>query len=294
MKYISEDVIQKKLSKRLMTNNVLKKIFFLSTLVGLVTLVILIYRVVAQSWGWIDIDFLTNRLSTDPEKAGIAGAILGTFWMMVVVAPVTFILGVGTAIYLEEYAKKGRLQQFIQTNISNLAGVPSIVFGLLGLTIFVRGLNMGSIVLAGGLTMSLLILPIVVVNAQEAIRAVPQFLRDASYGMGATKWQTIKNVVLPAALPGTLTGVILALSRAIGETAPLTVIGIPALLIPLPDGIFDKFTVLPVQIYYWTLDQALVAEYANLAAATIVVLLIILFLMNSIAIYIRNKFQQRY
>lgn len=294
MKYISEDVIQKKLSKRLMTNNVLKKIFFLSTLVGLVTLVILIYRVVAQSWGWIDIDFLTNRLSTDPEKAGIAGAILGTFWMMVVVAPVTFILGVGTAIYLEEYAKKGRLQQFIQTNISNLAGVPSIVFGLLGLTIFVRGLNMGSIVLAGGLTMSLLILPIVVVNAQEAIRAVPQFLRDASYGMGATKWQTIKNVVLPAALPGTLTGVILALSRAIGETAPLTVIGIPALLIPLPEGIFDKFTVLPVQIYYWTLDQALVAEYANLAAATIVVLLIVLFLMNSIAIYIRNKFQQRY
>lgn len=294
MKYISEDVIQKKLNKRLMMNNGLKKMFFLATLVGLVTLVLLIYQIVSQSWGWIDLDFLTSRLSTDPEKAGIAGAILGTFWMMVVVAPVTFILGVGTAIYLEEYAKKGRLQQFIQTNISNLAGVPSIVFGLLGLTIFVRGLNMGSIVLAGGLTMSLLILPIVVVNAQEAIRAVPQFLRDASYGMGATKWQTIKNVVLPAALPGTLTGVILALSRAIGETAPLTVIGIPALLIPLPEGIFDKFTVLPVQIYYWTLDQALVAEYANLAAATIVVLLIVLFLMNSIAIYIRNKFQQRY
>lgn len=294
MKYISEDVIQKKLNKRLMMNNGLKKMFFLATLVGLVTLVLLIYQIVSQSWGWIDLDFLISRLSTDPEKAGIAGAILGTFWMMVVVAPVTFILGVGTAIYLEEYAKKGRLQQFIQTNISNLAGVPSIVFGLLGLTIFVRGLNMGSIVLAGGLTMSLLILPIVVVNAQEAIRAVPQFLRDASYGMGATKWQTIKNVVLPAALPGTLTGVILALSRAIGETAPLTVIGIPALLIPLPEGIFDKFTVLPVQIYYWTLDQALVAEYANLAAATIIVLLIVLFLMNSIAIYIRNKFQQRY
>lgn len=142
--------------------------------------------------------------------------------------------------------------------------------------------------------MALLVLPVVVVASQEAIRAVPQFLREASYGMGATKWQTIKNVVLPAALPGILTGVILALSRAIGETAPLVVIGIPALLIPVPDGIFDKFTILPVQIYYWTIDSALVAEYANLAAATIVILLIVLFAMNSIAILVRNKFQKRY
>lgn len=190
--------------------------------------------------------------------------------------------------------KKGRLQRFIQTNISNLAGVPSIVFGILGLTIFVRGFGLGNIVLAGGLTMSLLVLPIVVVASQEAIRAVPSYLREASYGMGATKWQTIKNVVLPTSLPGILTGVILALSRAVGETAPLVVIGIPALLIPFPDSIFDKFTVLPMQIYYWTLDSALVAEYANLGAATIVILLIVLFLMNSIAIIIRNKFQRKY
>jgi phosphate transport system permease protein len=294
MKYVNVEQVQKKMNNRLMTNNLAKILFFLSTIFGLIVLVVLFYRVISQSLGWIDMDFLTNKLSTDPEKAGIMGAILGTLWLMVVVAPVTMFLGVGTAIYLEEYAKKGKLQAFIQTNISNLAGVPSIVFGILGLTVFVRTLDLGSIVLAGGLTMSLLVLPVVVVASQEAIRAVPQYLREASYGMGATKWQTIKNVVLPAGIPGILTGVILALSRAIGETAPLVVIGIPALLLPLPEGILDKFTVLPMQIYYWTIDAALVEEYANLAAATIVILLLVLFIMNSIAVLIRNKFQRRF
>ncbi|MEH7224554.1 phosphate ABC transporter permease PstA [Bacillus sp. JJ1566] len=294
MKYVNAAQVQKKLNTRLAVNKIAKTIFLISILFSLVVLVILFYRVIAQSLGWIDLQFLTNKLSTVAENAGIMGAILGTLWLMIVVAPITLILGVGTAIYLEEYATKGRLQRFIQTNISNLAGVPSIVFGILGLTVFVRGFGLGNIVLAGGLTMSLLVLPIVVVASQESIRAVPGFLREASYGMGATKWQTIKNVVLPASIPGILTGAILALSRAIGETAPLVVLGIPALLIPLPDSIFDKFTVMPMQIYYWTLDSALVAEYANLAAATIVILLIILFLMNSIAILIRNKFQRRF
>src|SRR5690606_36308903 len=205
-------------------------------------------------------------LSTDPEKAGILGAILGTVWLMIVVAPVTMILGIGTAVYLELYVKKGKISSFIQTNISNLAGVPSIVYGILGMTVFVRALSLGNIVLAGGLTMSLLILPITIVASQEALRAVPSHLSEASYGMGATKWQTIKNIILPAALPSILTGAILALSRAIGETAPLVVIGIPALLLPLPGSIFDKFTVLPMQIYYWTLDSTMVREYANLAA----------------------------
>ncbi len=294
MKYVDSTQVQKKMGSRLLANNLAKGIFFLSTLFGLVVLVVLIYRVLSDGLPWIDMDFLTNRLSTSPERAGIWGAIMGTFWLMLVVAPVTMILGIGTAIYLEEYANKGRISSFIKTNISNLAGVPSVVFGILGLTVFARTLDLGSVVLAGGLTMALLVLPVVVVASQEAIRAVPQFLREASYGMGATKWQTIKNVVLPAAIPGILTGVILALSRAIGETAPLVVIGIPALLIPVPDGIFDKFTILPVQIYYWTIDSALVAEYANLAAATIVILLLVLFVMNSIAILIRNKFQKRY
>jgi phosphate transport system permease protein len=294
MRHVNAEQVQKKMGSRLFANQLAKVLFLLATLFGLVVLIVLIYRVIQDGAAWIDFDFLTNRLSYDPSRAGIMGAILGTLWLMAVVAPVTMLLGVGTAIYLEEYAKKGRLQSFIQTNISNLAGVPSVVFGLLGLTVFVRGMDLGNIVLAGGLTMALLVLPVVVVSSQEAIRAVPQFLREASFGMGATKWQTVKNVVLPASLPGILTGTILALSRAIGETAPLVVLGIPALLIPLPDGIFDKFTILPVQIYYWTLDSALVAEYANLAAATILILLIVLFIMNSIAILIRNKFQKRY
>ncbi|WP_226667407.1 phosphate ABC transporter permease PstA [Metabacillus litoralis] len=294
MKYVDAEQVQKKMGSRLFANKLAKGLFFLATLFGLVVLLTLIYRVYSDSIGWIDFQFITSKLSTTAERAGIMGAISGTLWLMVVVAPVTMFLGVGTAIYLEEYAKNGKLKSFIQTNISNLAGVPSVVFGILGLTVFVRNFGLGNIVLAGGLTMSLLVLPIVVVASQEAIRAVPKFLREASYGMGATKWQTIKNIVLPAAIPGISTGLILSLSRAIGETAPLVVIGIPALLIPLPDGIFDKFTVLPMQIYYWTVDSALVAEYANLAAATIVVLLIVLFLMNSIAIIIRNKFQNRF
>lgn len=294
MKYVDAGQVQKKMASRLTVNNIAKSLFFAATLIGLVVLVILFYRVISQSMGWIDLQFITSKLSTMADRAGIMGAIMGTLWLMLVVAPITLFLGVGTAIYLEEYAKKGRLQRFLQTNISNLAGVPSIVFGILGLTIFVRAAGLGNIVLAGGLTMALLVLPIVVVASQEAIRSVPGYLREASYGMGATKWQTIKNIVLPASLPGILTGVILALSRAIGETAPLVVLGIPALLIPLPEGIFDKFTVLPMQIYYWTIDAALVAEYANLAAATIVVLLFILLVMNSIAVIIRNKFQRRF
>ncbi|MDV2885766.1 phosphate ABC transporter permease PstA [Alkalihalophilus pseudofirmus] len=293
-KYIDKDTVQKRMNTRLVKNNLAKGLFFVSTMFGLVVLAILIFRVFSQGIGWINVDFLTGRLSNNPDRAGIMGAILGTLWLMAVVAPVTMLLGVGTAIYLEAYAKKGKIHSFIQANISNLAGVPSIVFGILGMTIFVRALDLGGVVLAGGLTMSLLVLPIVVVASQEAIRAVPNHLSEASYGMGATKWQTIKNVILPAALPGILTGAILSLSRAIGETAPLIVIGIPALLIPFPGGLMDRFTILPVQIYYWTIDASLVAEYANLAAATIIVLLIVLFILNSTAIIIRNKFQQRF
>ena len=282
------------MSRRLLVNSIAKGMVFLSTLFCLLMLVLLIARVFSEGLGWINVEFLTGKLSTQVDQAGIMGAILGTFWLMVVVAPITFIVGVGTAIYLEWYAKAGRLKSFIQMNISNLAGVPSIVYGILGLTVFVRTMALGNIVLAGGLTMALLILPIVVVASQEAIRAVPQHLSEASYGMGASKWQTIQNIVLPAALPGILTGAILSLSRAIGETAPLVAIGIPALLIPFPGGIFDKFTVLPMQIYYWTLDASLEAEYANLAAATIIVLLFLLVVLNSLAIIVRHKFQKQY
>lgn len=295
MEHVQEaQQFERKLNGRLLLNKVSKGIFFLSTLFGLVVLAVLLYRVLSEGISYINWNFLTGKLSTNPERAGIMGAILGTFWLMIVVAPVTMFLGVATAIYLEMYAKKNKFTEFIQTNIANLAGVPSIVYGILGLTVFVRAMNLGNIVLAGGLTMSLLILPIVIVASQEALRAVPTFLEEGSLGMGATKWQTIRAVVLPVALPGILTGAILALSRAIGETAPLVVIGIPALLIPFPGSIFDKFTVLPMQIYYWTLDSSLVAEYANLAAATIIVLLVALLVLNSSAIIIRNKFTKRF
>ena len=294
MNYINERKMTRRMNLRLLKNTISKYIFLLATLFGLVVLSVLIYRVISDGIGWLNIDFLTGKLSTQPERAGIMGAILGTFWLMLVVTPVTMFLGVGTAIYLELYAKKGRLQSFIQTNIANLAGVPSIVYGILGLTVFARAMNLGNIALAGGLTMSLLILPIVIVASQEALRAVPAFLGEASYGIGATQWQTIRHVILPVALPSILTGAILSLSRAIGETAPLVVIGIPALLIPFPGSIFDRFTVLPMQIYYWTIDSTLTAEYANLAAATIIVLLLCLLLLNSVAIVIRNKFQKQF
>ena len=234
MNQLSEKQLTGRTKRRLLLNQISKYIFMLSAFFGLFFLAVLLIRVVSDGISVIDFDFLTGKLSTQPERAGIMGAILGTFWLMLVVAPVTMFLGVGTAIFLEMYAKKGRLVNFIQTNISNLAGVPSIVYGILGMTVFVRAMGLGNIVLAGGLTMSLLILPIVIVASQEAIRSIPGFLGEASYGLGATKWQTIQRVILPAALPGILTGAILSLSRAIGETAPLVVIGIPGIAHPLP------------------------------------------------------------
>jgi len=267
-------------------------LFFLATVFGLIVLVVLLYRILTQAIGWLDLDFLQNYASRRPENAGIKAALVGSIWLMVIVAPLSLLLGVGTAIYLEEYAKKNRFTDFIQTNISNLAGVPSIVFGLLGLTVFVRGMELERSIIAAGLTMSLLVLPVIVVAAQEAIRAVPNQLREASYGMGATKWQTIYRVVLPAAVPGILTGSILALSRAIGETAPLVVLGIPTFIAYLPRTVFDTFTVMPMQIYNWTGRPQ--EEFQHVAAAGIVVLLVVLILLNSIAVLIRNKFQKRF
>ena len=292
--FLNRDGARKRIKNRRFLDEFSKKLFGSSTLIAVVVLGILFYRIIRDSIGWLDFDFLRNNLSIFPEKAGIFGAMAGTLWLMAVVIPVTIILGVSTAIYLEEYAKKGKLQSLINMNIANLAGVPSVIFGLLGLTVFRRFLGLGSSVLAGGLTLSLLVLPIIVVASQEAIKAVPNHLKEAAYAMGATKWTVVRTVVLPASLPGILTGCILSISRAIGETAPLVVLGVPALIMKVPDSIMSDFTALPLQIYYWTLDAVLTAEYANLAAATIVVLLSALLLLNSIAIYIRNKYQQRY
>ncbi|WAA09732.1 phosphate ABC transporter permease PstA [Fervidibacillus albus] len=292
MKLIDHNNILHHTKPRRKRNTTFKYLFLAATLLSLVVLAILLVRVLYQGLPYLDWQFLNSLPSRKAEKAGIYTAFIGTIWMMAVVIPVTFILGVGTGIYLEEYAKKNRFNTFLQVNISNLAGVPSVVYGLLGLTIFVRALHFGTSVLAAGLTMSLLILPVVIVSSQEAIRAVPKELREASYAMGATKWQTIRTVVLPAALPGILTGAILAFSRGIGETAPLVVIGVPLYLAFLPNSLLDQFTALPMQIYNWTSRPQ--EEFHALAAAGIIVLLGMLILMNSVAVWIRNKFQRRY
>ena len=256
---------------------------------GMLSLVVLIVDVSADGLQVLSLDFLTNYASRIPDRAGIRAAILGSLWVMSLVAVIAFPLGVGAAVYLEEYAPKNRLTRLLQTNIANLAGVPSIVYGILGLAVFVRFFALGRSVLAGALTLALLILPVVIIAAQEAVRAVPGALREASYGLGATRWQTIRHHVLPVAMPGILTGTILALSRAIGETAPLIMIGALTFIAFDPASPLDAFTVLPIQIYNWvSLPRQ---EFQLLAAGGIVVLLAALLLMNATAILLRNKYR---
>ncbi len=292
MNLVNKEQVKKKMASRLFTNRILQGLLLLATLFGLIVLGVLIYRMTTQGIGYLSLDFFTNFASRFPEQAGIKAAIVGTLWLMAVTIPVSLILGVGTALYLEEYAPKNRFTRIIQVNIANLAGVPSIVFGLLGLTIFVRLAEMGQSVLAGGYTLSLLILPVIVVASQEALRSVPKEMRDASYAMGATKWQTIQRVVLPASIPGILTGSILAFSRAIGETAPLIVIGALTYVAFLPENLYSGFTAMPIQIYNWATRPQI--EFQELAAAGIIILLLMLIILNSIAVLIRNKFQKRY
>jgi phosphate transport system permease protein len=258
---------------------------------------------------WINANLITNPQSPDPEKAGVRTAILGSLLMILITIVVAFPIGVGAAIYLEEYAKDNRLNRLIQTNINNLAGVPSIIYGMLGLAVFVRVLEPitsgavfgltgggetsqnGRTILAAAMTLALLVLPVIIINSQEAIRAVPRSLRQASFGLGATRWQTVWTHVLPNAMPGILTGTILAISRAIGETAPLVVIGASTFITVDPSGPFSKFTALPVQIYQWAARPQ--AEFRNLAAAAIVVLLIMLLTLNAAAIIMRNRYSRR-
>lgn len=281
-----------RINNRLMLNNVFKGLFFLATFFGILVLAILVMRIVSQGASNLDWDFLNNYASRKPEEAGIKAAISGTVWIMAIIAPLSLLLGVGTAVYLEEYAPDNKFTHFIELNISNLSGVPSIVFGLLGLTVFVRLLEMGRSVLAGGLTMSLMILPVIVVSSQEAIRAIPREQYEASYAMGATKWQTIRTVVLPAAVPGILTGSILALSRAVGETASLLMIGAMTFIAYVPESIWSGFTAMPIQIFNWAGRPQ--EEFQAVAAAGSIVLMLMLVIMNSLAIYIRNKFSKRY
>lgn len=289
---LDANVIEKKRSPRLMKNSFMKMLFLFSTLIGLVVLVVLLGTTLLDGWKYLTVDFFTNFSSSRPSRAGIKGAILGTLWLMAFTTPIAIFLSVGTALYLEEYAPKNKFTKFVETNIANLAGVPSVVFGLLGLTIFVRQFGLGNSIIAASLTLSLMIMPVIVVASQEALRTVPLAVREASIGMGASKWQTVSRIILPAAIPGIITGIILAISRAIGETAPLVVIGIPVALLTTPSSPLDSFQALPMQIYNWVkMPQA---EFQNLTAAAIIVLLALLLMMNFVAIIIRNKYSKRF
>jgi len=277
--------------KKILKDNLFEYFALICTFIGLVLLAIFIGKIFVDGISRIDTDFLTNLPSRKAEKAGILTSWTGTIWIMVMTSLFVVPLGIAAGIYMQEYSKKNTINTFLEINISNLAGVPSIIYGLLGLEIFVRMLSLGNSVLAGSLTLTLLILPIIIVATREAIKAVPQSIRNASYALGATKWQTISNHVLPSAIGGILTGVILAISRAIGETAPLIAIGALAYVPFIAKSPMDEFTVLPIQIFNWTTRPQ--HEFLINAAAAILILLAITFFLNGIAVYFRNKWQTR-
>ena len=262
-----------------------------STLVGVIALGVLMFDVIGDGIGFLNWSFLTSFASRFPERAGVKAALAGSIWILSLTAAIAFPLSVAAAIYLEEYASRGWITRTIQTNIANLAGVPSIVYGILGLALFVRALGLERSILSGALTLSLLIMPVIIMASQEAIRAVPMTIREAAYGLGATRWQVVRSQVLPMALPGILTGTILALSRAVGETAPLIMVGAVGFLAFTPQSVMDSFTVLPLQIYNWVSRPQ--EEFRSLAAAGIIVLLSLLLTMNAIAIVLRNRYQSR-
>ena len=262
------------------------------TIIGLVLLVVFIGDILIDGLLRIDWEFITNLPSRKPEKSGIYTALMGSIWILFFTTIIAFPMGVAAGIYLEEYSKKNKLAGLLEINISNLAGVPSIIYGLLGLEVFVRIMNLGASVLAGSLTLSLLILPIVIVATREAIKAVPSSVKDASYALGASKWQTIWHQILPASSGGILTGVILALSRAVGETAPLIVVGALAYVPFAPESPMDEFSVLPIQIFNWISRPQ--HGFIENAAAAIIILLCITFIMNGIAVYFRNKWQKKW
>ena len=264
----------------------------LSVCIALGMLAVLLIYLLQQGVTGIDWSFLASFPSRHPDKAGIKPAMLGSIYVVLVAGVVSFTLGVATALFLEEYATRSKFAKIAKINIANLAGVPSIVYGILGLQIFVHSMHLGNSVLAGGFTLALLVLPIVIVAASEAVRAVPPSLREGSYALGATRWQVIWRMVIPQAFPGILTGVILAVSRAIGETAPLIAMGALTFVPFTPDSPLSRFTVLPIQIFNWTSRPQ--EGFRETAAAGIIVLLVILLVMNAGAVILRNRFQNKW
>jgi len=254
-------------------------------------LIVLLWSIVAEGAAWLDLDFLTNFPSRFPDQAGIRSALAGSLWLTGLTALISLPLGVGAAVYLEEYASHSRWRTIAQLNISNLAGVPSIVYGILGLGLFVQTFALGRSVISGALTLTLVVLPIIILATQEALRGVPNSIRHASYALGATRWQTVWHQVLPASLPGIMTGVILALSRAIGEAAPLVAVGAMAYVPFVPTGPSDQFTALPIQIFNWSARPQ--AEFHQVAGAAIIVLLVVLVTMNTLAVFVRYRYGRR-
>lgn len=287
---ITKGAIRRRIGYRSWRDRFFYTLFIASVTIGIAGLVALLASVLIEAWGWLDWQFITSYASRRPSASGIFAPLIGTAWIIITIAIFTIPIGVGTAVYLQEFAGESRFSRLIQLNIANLAGVPSIVYGILGLGIFVLFMNLGRSVLAGGLTLTLLVLPIVIIASQESIRAVPSSYRDAAYAMGATRWQVVKSIVLPQAIPGIMSGVILALSRAIGEAAPILMISGIVFITFVPTSPADSFTVLPLQILNWV--QQPQSGFQSIAAAAIIVLLVMLLSMNAIAIWIRNHYQR--
>jgi phosphate transport system permease protein len=291
---VTAEILSDQPRKDVIRGTIFASLLFLSIAVALVGLAILIGDAIIDGQGRLDAELLTNGSSTDPEVAGLRSAIIGSLWIIGFVILFIVPIGVGAAVFLEEFAnRESRVQRFIEVNIQNLAAVPSIIYGLLGLAFIARSpLNLGFVVLTASMTLALLVLPVVIIAAREAIRAVPPSIREGSLALGATRWQTIRHQVLPAAIPGIATGVILAVSRAIGETAPLVPLGAATFVTFDPNGPMSGFTALPLQIFNWAKQPS--DDFRVLAAAGIVVLIVLLVAMNSFAIYLRNRYEQRW
>ena len=276
------------IGRRKVSNALFGLLALLAIFSSLLALTGLLIDVVVRGAGSVDLQFLSAAPSRIPAKAGIFPALIGTLWVTILVAIITFPIGVAAAIYLEEYAGRGRWARIMKLNISNLAGVPSIVYGIFGLALFVRLLGLGRTVFAAALTLSLLILPVVIISSMEALRAVPPSQREAAYALGATRWQMIRRSLLPSAAPGILTGIVLAVGRAVGETAPLILIGAVTFVTFVPTNPFeDKYTVLPIQIYNWASRPQ--AAFQEISAAAILVLLVLMFMLNLAAIILRAR-----
>ncbi len=292
MAVISQTDFQRRRARRIWMGRAFHGMCLMAVGIALSMLALLLVYLLVQGVTRIDWSFLTSFASRHPDQAGIKAAMLGSIYVVIVAGVVAFTLGVATALYLEEYAARSKFARIAKINIANLAGVPSIVYGILGLQIFVFTLNLGRSVLAGGFTLALLVLPIVIVAAGEAIRAVPPSLREGSYALGATRWQVIWHMVIPQAFPGIMTGVILAVSRAIGETAPLIAMGALTYVPFTPDSPLSRFTVLPIQIFNWTSRPQ--EGFQEAAAAGIIVLLVILLVLNAGAVFLRNRFRNKW